>query len=103
MVLRGRVQAGAFVVRGPEDRERADAALDAAMQKAGATKASMLPDQERGIKTEVDVINGAVVEKGREYGVEAPLNARVVEMMHSMERGERHPGRDVFDDLLELR
>ena len=97
------VQAGAFVVRGPEDRERADAALDAAMQKAGATKASMLQDLERGIKTEVDVINGAVVEKGREYGVEAPLNARVVEMMHSMERGERHPGRDVFDELLELR
>ena len=91
-----------FVTRGPDDRERADEALEVAMRQAGATKASMLQDLERGAKTEVDVINGAVVAKGREYGVETPLNARVVELMHSMERGERRPGRDVFDELLEL-
>src|SRR5829696_5377863 len=86
-------------VRGPEDRERADEALEVAMQQAGATKASMLQDLERGIKTEVDVINGAVVDKGREYGVATPLNARVVEMMHAMERGERRPGRDALEEL----
>jgi 2-dehydropantoate 2-reductase len=96
------VPAGSLVVRDPGDRERADEALGVAMQQAGATKASMLQDLERGIKTEVDVINGAVVEKGREYGVETPLNARVVEMMHAMERGERRPGRDVFEELREL-
>ena len=96
------VPADSLVVRDPADRERADAALDIAMQKAGATKASMLQDLERGIKTEVDVINGAVVAKGREYGLETPLNARVVELMHSMERGERRPGRDVFGELLQL-
>jgi 2-dehydropantoate 2-reductase len=96
------VPAGSLVVRDPGDRERADEALGVAMQQAGATKASMLQDLERGIKTEVDVINGAVVEKGREYGVETPLNARVVEMMHAMERGERRPGRDVFGELREL-
>ena len=93
------VPARSLVVRGPEDRQRADEALEVAMQQAGATKASMLQDLERGLKTEVDVINGAVVEKGREYGVETPLNARVVELMHSMERGERRPGRDVFGEL----
>jgi 2-dehydropantoate 2-reductase len=59
----------------------------------------MLQDLEKGVKTEVDVINGGVVERGREYGVETPLNARVVELMHSMERGERRPGTDVFEDL----
>jgi 2-dehydropantoate 2-reductase len=91
--------AEALVVRGPEDRERADEALEVAMHQAGATKASMLQDLERGIKTEVDVINGAVVEKGREYGVQTPLNARVVDLMHAMERGERRPGRDVFEEL----
>jgi 2-dehydropantoate 2-reductase len=93
------VTADALVVRGPGDRERADEALGVAMQQAGATKASMLQDLERGIKTEVDVINGAVVEKGREYGVETPLNARAVELMHAMERDERRPGRDVFEEL----
>ena len=96
------VPAEALVVRGPEDRERAEGALEVAMRQAGATKASMLQDLERGIKTEVDVINGAVVEKGREYGVETPLNARVVALMHAMERGEREPGREVLEELREL-
>jgi 2-dehydropantoate 2-reductase len=93
------VPADALVVRGPEDRERADEALEVAMEQAGATKASMLQDLERGIKTEVDVINGGVVKKGREHGVETPLNSRVVELVHAMERGERRPGRDAFGEL----
>jgi 2-dehydropantoate 2-reductase len=59
----------------------------------------MLQDLEKGVKTEVDVINGGVVERGREYGVETPLNARVVELMHAMERAERRPGRYVFEEL----
>jgi 2-dehydropantoate 2-reductase len=96
------VPAGSLVVRGPGDRERADEALEVAMRQAGATKASMLQDLERGIKTEVDVINGAVVEKGREYRVDTPLNARVVEMQHAMERGERRPGRDALEELRRL-
>jgi 2-dehydropantoate 2-reductase len=96
------VPAESLVVRSPNDRERADEALEIAMLQAGATKASMLQDLERGLKTEVDVINGGVVAKGREYGVETPLNARVVELMHAMERGERRPGRDVFGELRQL-
>jgi 2-dehydropantoate 2-reductase len=96
------VPAESLVVRGPEDRERADEALEIAMRQAGATKASMLQDLERGIKTEVDVINGGVVRKGREYGVDTPLNAHVVELMHAMERGERRPGPDVFGELREI-
>jgi 2-dehydropantoate 2-reductase len=97
------VEAESLVGRGgPEDRERVEEAIEAAMGYAGATKASMLQDLERGLKTEVDVINGAVVDRGREYGVETPVNARVVELMHAMERGERRPGRDVFGDLRAL-
>jgi 2-dehydropantoate 2-reductase len=90
------VPADSLVVRGPEDRQKAEEALKVAMGYAGATKASMLQDLERGVKTEVDVINGGVVERGREYGVETPFNERVVRLMHAMERGERRPGRDVF-------
>ena len=96
------VPADSLVVRGPEDRQRADEALEVAMGYAGATKASMLQDLERGAKTEVDVINGGVVERGQEYGVETPLNERVVELMHSMEQDERRPGRDVFEELRAL-
>ena len=96
------VPAEALVVRDPEDRSRADEALEVAMGYAGATKASMLQDLERGAKTEVDVINGGVVEKGWEYGVQTPLNKRVVELMHAMERDERRPGPDVFEELRAL-
>lgn len=96
------VPADALVVRGPEDRSRADEALEVAMGYAGATKASMLQDLEKGAKTEVDVINGGVVEKGREYRVATPLNEHVVGLMHAMERGERRPGRDVFDELRDI-
>lgn len=96
------VPAGSLVVQSPGDQERADEALEVAMGYAGATKASMLQDLEKGAKTEVDVINGGVVERGREYGVETPLNARVVELMHAMERGERRPGQDVLDELRDI-
>jgi 2-dehydropantoate 2-reductase len=96
------VPAESLVVRGTEDRQRADEALEVAMGYAGATKASMLQDLERGAKTEVDVINGGVVERGREVGVETPFNERVVELMHAMERGERRPDRDVFEELRTL-
>ncbi len=96
------VEAGDLVLRGPEDRGRVEEAIGVAMGYAGATKASMLQDLERGLKTEVDVINGAVVDRGREHGVETPVNARVVDLMHAMERGERRPGRDVFGELRRL-
>jgi 2-dehydropantoate 2-reductase len=96
------VEADSLVLRAPEDRGRVEEAIETAMGYAGATKASMLQDLERGLKTEVDVINGAVVDRGREYGVETPVNARVVELMHAMERGECSPGRDVFGDLRAL-
>ena len=59
------------------------------MEGHGATYASMLQDLERGALTEVDVIDGAVVEKGREHGIPTPLHERVTELIHAAERGER--------------
>ena len=51
-------------------------------------------DLERGSPTEVDVINGAVVAQAAALGRTAPLNQRVVELVHECERGARRPGRD---------
>ena len=81
------------------DPARADAALDRAMSRHGATKASMLQDLERGALTEVDVIDGAVVQRGREHGVPTPLHERVVELIHAAERGERRPSLPALDEL----
>ena len=96
------VPAEALAVRGSEDRQSADEALEVVMGQVGATKASMLQDLERGAKTEVDVINGAVVERGQAHGVLTPVNERVVELVHAMEKGERRPHPEVFQELRSL-
>ncbi|MHB1568529.1 MAG: ketopantoate reductase family protein [Solirubrobacteraceae bacterium] len=76
------------------------AALEVAIARAGATKASMLQDVERGSRTEVDVINGGVVTRARELGREAPLNERIVAIVQGYERGERRPSRELFAQVL---
>ena len=96
------VPAEALVVRGTEDRQSADEALEVVMNQVGATKASMLQDLERGAKTEVDAINGAVVERGQAHGVPTPVNERLVELVHDMEKGERRPDPEVFQELRSL-
>ena len=84
------------------DPDRADEALTTAMGRHGKTKASMLQDLERGARTEVDVIVGAVVDRGRAQGIETPLHTRVVELIHAAERGEREPSRDGLKELARL-
>ena len=93
------IPAKALVVRESGDRRRADEALQVFMGYAGDTKASMLQDLERGAETEVDVINGGVVERGRTHGVPTPLNARIVELVHEMERGERQPSESILESI----
>jgi 2-dehydropantoate 2-reductase len=73
-----------------------DGALEVVAGLAGATKASMLQDVERGLPTEVDVINGAVVQRADAHGLSAPGNARIVELVHAFERGEQSPSPDHF-------
>jgi 2-dehydropantoate 2-reductase len=91
-------------VLGVEAAALADPArADAALAGHGATKASMLQDLERGARTEVDVIDGAVVERGREHGIATPLHERVVELIHAAERGERPPSRAALRELDTIR
>lgn len=67
-----------------------------AIRKHAKLKASMLQDLEKGKLTEVDAINGAVSEYGRRVGCPTPMNDRVVEIIHKIERGELTPS---FDNL----
>lgn len=55
------------------------------LTKAGPTKASMLQDFEAGRRTEVDVINGAVVRAGEEHGVDVRLNRAFVALAKGWE------------------
>ena len=67
-----------------------------AIRKHAKLKASMLQDLEKGKLTEVDAINGAVSEYGRMVNFPTPVNDKVVEIIHRIERGELKP---CFDNL----
>ena len=62
-----------------------------AIRKHAKLKASMLQDLEKGKLTEVDAINGAVSDYGRRVGCPTPMNDRVVEIIHRIEKGELKP------------
>lgn len=51
-------------------------------------KASMLQDLEKGKATEVEMINGFVVEQGRKYDVATPYNDMVVKVIKGIENKE---------------
>ena len=67
-----------------------------AIRKHAKLKASMLQDLEKGKLTEVDAINGAVSEYGRKVGFPTPVNDKIVEIIHKIEKGELKPG---FENL----
>ena len=48
--------------------------------------ASTLQSIRRGQLTEIDFLNGAVVDAAREHGLPAPVNAAIVDMVHEVER-----------------
>jgi len=58
---------------------------------------------DRGEKTEVDYINGAVVKHAERLGVAVPVNAMVVKMVKEIEEGKRKMGPDnlyeIYDRL----
>lgn len=52
-------------------------------------KASMLQDMEKGIKCEIDYINGVVSEGGKEAGIPTPISDTVVRIVKEFEQGKR--------------
>ena len=70
--------------------------IPVAIRKHAKLKASMLQDIEKGKLTEVDAINGAVSDYGRMVGCPTPMNDKVVEIIHRIEKGELKPG---FENL----
>jgi 2-dehydropantoate 2-reductase len=60
-------------------------AITSLLEKAIGGKASMLQDVEAGRRTEIDVINGAIVAAGRETGVATPHNQAMVFLVKALE------------------
>lgn len=62
----------------------------AVCEKTSANRASMLQDILRGAATEIDVINGAVVQKGRAAGIPTPRNRFLWEVVKALEATSTH-------------
>ncbi len=67
----------------------ADISRDAVTRGGG--RPSMLQDVMRGRRTEVDFLNGHVVEQGRRAGVKTPFNEAIVELFHQRGAGALEP------------
>ncbi len=53
---------------------------------------SMWWDLQANKKTEIEFLNGAIVEHGLLLGIECPCNAKMVSLIHEVEAGEREIG-----------
>jgi 2-dehydropantoate 2-reductase len=69
-----------------DERERLEE-IHRALIAAGEGKASMLQDVEAGRRTEIDVINGAVVHEAERQGIDTPLNRTMVALIRGYEEG----------------
>lgn len=67
------------------DGEERWEALCALLSRAQDAKPSMLQDVERRRRTEIDVINGAVVRVGEAHGIPTPYNGTMVWLVRALE------------------
>ncbi len=72
--------------------EELDAILSAGA-KASDWKSSMAQDVSKGRRTEIDFMNGHIVEMGRRLGISTPINKAIVNMVQRIDSGEiaAHP------------
>jgi 2-dehydropantoate 2-reductase len=62
----------------------AERALEVA-ERTAPNISSMLADIRRGVETEIDVMNGAVVREGERLGVATPVNRTLTRLVHALE------------------
>ena len=55
--------------------------------RTAGNKTSMLQDLERGARTEIEAMNGAIVARGAEHGIETPWNRLMLRLVRARERG----------------
>jgi 2-dehydropantoate 2-reductase len=60
-------------------------AITGLLKRAVGARASMLQDVEKGRRTEIDVINGAIVDAGQQLMIPTPYNATMVWLVRSLE------------------
>ncbi len=67
----------------------------------GEHRPSMGQDMVKGRRTEIEFMNGLVVEKGKEVGIPTPANAVLTNLVKRVERGELTPDKSNITGLRE--
>jgi 2-dehydropantoate 2-reductase len=62
----------------------------------------MLQDVMRGRRTEIDYLNGYVVEQGHRVGVKTPFNEMIVHLVHRHGVGTLKPSAENLDPLMRM-
>ena len=72
--------------------------------RAGAAdwKSSMAQDVTKGRRTEVGLMNGHIVARGREVGVPTPVNAAIVEVVQGIDEGRITPDPSNIERVLQM-
>jgi 2-dehydropantoate 2-reductase len=70
---------------------RYDAQRLSARRGSADQRPSMGQDMMKGRRTEIEFLNGFVVREGQKVGIEARANARLVDIVKKVERGELQP------------
>jgi 2-dehydropantoate 2-reductase len=65
----------------------------------GAHRPSMGQDMVKGRRTEIEYLNGFVVDKGATIGIDAPANAALTDIVKRVERGEAKPSPELIRGL----
>ena len=73
--------------------------LAEANRGGGEHRPSTGQDMVKGRRTEIKFLNGCVVDKGKEVGIEAPTNAILTDVVARVERGELKPDPKNITDL----
>ncbi|MBW3623010.1 MAG: 2-dehydropantoate 2-reductase [Armatimonadetes bacterium] len=87
-LMRGLLQEAVAVAsaqRIPLDFDERWEAITGLLRRAAGAKASMLQDVEKRRRTEIDVINGAIVEAGKQLNLPTPHNEAMVWMVKALE------------------
>ncbi len=92
-----------FYYKSAFKREIGKLLIPIAMKKHREIEPSMLQDLKKGKACEIDAINGVVCAWGKKCGVPTPINDKIVEIVKSIQAGERKACAEnlrLFDELL---
>jgi len=77
-----------FYYYGPITKAIARKRLPYILRNHRNIRSAVLQDVQKGRPSEEDAINGYIVECGKKHGIETPVNAKILEIVHKIQKGD---------------